>query len=208
MTGIRADVSNSEDLDRLFAQIKSEKGRLDVVVANAVTAKYAPLGKISEELYRSIFDVNVKGVLFTVQKALPLIPEGGSIILNVDCRQQRPPCKQCLQRYEGGGALVCADVDDRFERPADSCKCREPWFHRYRGPKGTVRFFRSRTATVKGDSRIGATWTARKTPADSPGCGVSRVRRQQLQNGDGIVRRWRFGSSVSESDLCRIRCTE
>jgi NAD(P)-dependent dehydrogenase (short-subunit alcohol dehydrogenase family) len=82
VTGIRADVSYSEDLDRLFSQIKSEKGKLDIVFANAGAAKYAPLGQISEELYQSIFDVNVKGVLFTVQKALPLIPEGGSIILN------------------------------------------------------------------------------------------------------------------------------
>jgi len=82
VTGIRADVSNSQDLDRLFSQIKNEKGKLDIVFANAGAAKYAPLGQISEELYQSIFDVNVKGVLFTVQKALPLMPEGGSIILN------------------------------------------------------------------------------------------------------------------------------
>ena len=82
VTGIRADVSNSLDLDRLFSQIKNEKGKLDIVFANAGAAKYAPLGQISEELYQSIFDVNVKGVLFTVQKALPLMPEGGSIILN------------------------------------------------------------------------------------------------------------------------------
>jgi NAD(P)-dependent dehydrogenase (short-subunit alcohol dehydrogenase family) len=82
VTGIRADVSNFQDLDRLFSQIKNEKGKLDIVFANAGAAKYAPLGQISEELYQSIFDVNVKGVLFTVQKALPLIPEGGSIILN------------------------------------------------------------------------------------------------------------------------------
>jgi len=82
VTGVRADVSNSDDLDRLFSQITTEKGRLDVVFANAGIAKYAPLGQISEELYQSIFDVNVKGVLFTVQKALPLIPQGGSIVLN------------------------------------------------------------------------------------------------------------------------------
>jgi NAD(P)-dependent dehydrogenase (short-subunit alcohol dehydrogenase family) len=80
--GIKADVSNSDDLDRLFSQIASKKGRLDVVFANAGIAKYAPLGQISQEFYQSIFDVNVKGVLFTVQKALPLIPQGGSIILN------------------------------------------------------------------------------------------------------------------------------
>jgi len=82
VTGVRADVSNSEDLDRLFSQIRSEKGKVDIVFANAGAAKYAPLGQISEELYQSIFEVNVKGVLFTVQKALPLIPDGGSIILN------------------------------------------------------------------------------------------------------------------------------
>lgn len=80
--GVQADVSNSADLDRLFSQVKSEKGKLDILFANAGIAKYAALGQITEELYDSIFDINVKGVLFTVQKALPLIPEGGSIILN------------------------------------------------------------------------------------------------------------------------------
>jgi len=79
---IRADVSKLADLDRLFAQIKQEKGRLDVVFANAGQASFVPLGSISEELYEQTFNTNVKGVLFTVQKALPLIPDGGSIILN------------------------------------------------------------------------------------------------------------------------------
>ena len=82
VTGIQGDVSNLGDLDRLFEQIKREKGKLDIVFANAGTAKYAPLGQITEELYDSTFDTNVKGLLFTVQKALPLIPDGSSIILN------------------------------------------------------------------------------------------------------------------------------
>ena len=81
-TGVQGDVSNLNDLDRLFAQIKREKGKLDIVFANAGVAKYAPLGSITEELYESIFDVNIKGLLFTVQKALPLLPDGASIILN------------------------------------------------------------------------------------------------------------------------------
>jgi NAD(P)-dependent dehydrogenase (short-subunit alcohol dehydrogenase family) len=81
-TGVRGDVSNAQDLDRLFAQIRDEKGRLDILFANAGIARYAALGNITEELYDSIFNVNVKGVLFTVQKALPLMPEGASIILN------------------------------------------------------------------------------------------------------------------------------
>jgi len=77
VTGVQGDVSNLRDLDRLFAQIKRDKGTLDIVFANAGVAKYAPLGKITEELYDTIFDINVKGVLFTVQKALPLVPDGG-----------------------------------------------------------------------------------------------------------------------------------
>src|SRR5213079_1315289 len=82
VTGIQGDVSNLGDLDRLFAQIKREKGRLDIVFANAGVATYAPFGKITEEHYDSIFDINVKGLLFTAQKALPLMPDGASIILN------------------------------------------------------------------------------------------------------------------------------
>jgi NAD(P)-dependent dehydrogenase (short-subunit alcohol dehydrogenase family) len=82
VTGVQGDVSNLGDLDRLFAQIKREKGRLDIVFANAGMAKYAALGKITEELYDLTFDINVKGLLFTVQKALALLPDGASIILN------------------------------------------------------------------------------------------------------------------------------
>src|SRR5579862_2034591 len=79
VTGVQGDVSNAQDLDRLFAQITDEKGKLDILFANAGIAKYAALGNITEDLYDSIVDVNVKGVLFTVQKALPLMPDGASI---------------------------------------------------------------------------------------------------------------------------------
>ncbi len=82
VTAIQGDVSNLDDLDRLFVQIKKEKGKIDIVFANAGVARYAPLGTISEDFFDSIFDINVKGVLFTVQKALPLLRDGGSIILN------------------------------------------------------------------------------------------------------------------------------
>jgi len=82
VTGIQGDVSNLRDLDRLFAQIKGEKDKLDIVFANASIAKYGAFGEITEDLYDSIFNINVKGVLFTVQKALPLLADGASIILN------------------------------------------------------------------------------------------------------------------------------
>src|SRR5260221_8617803 len=80
--GVQGDVANLDDLDRLFAQIKREKGNLDIVFANAGAADFAPLGKITEEHYDTLFNGNVKGLLFTVQKALPLLPDGASIILN------------------------------------------------------------------------------------------------------------------------------
>ncbi len=82
VTAVKGDVAKLDDLDRLFAQIKRDKGKLDIVFANAGFATYAPLGTITEEQFDTHFNTNVKGVLFTVQKALPLIPEGGSIILN------------------------------------------------------------------------------------------------------------------------------
>jgi NAD(P)-dependent dehydrogenase (short-subunit alcohol dehydrogenase family) len=82
VTAIQGDVSNLDDLDRLFAQIRKEKGRIDIVFANAGVARYAPIGTITEDFFDSIFDINVKGVLFTVQKSLPLLRHGGSIILN------------------------------------------------------------------------------------------------------------------------------
>jgi len=77
VTAIQGDVSNLDDLDRLFAQIKKEKGKIHIVFANAGVANYAPLGTITEDFFDSIFDINVKGVLFTVQKALPLLRDGG-----------------------------------------------------------------------------------------------------------------------------------
>jgi NAD(P)-dependent dehydrogenase (short-subunit alcohol dehydrogenase family) len=82
VTGVQGDVSNLGDLDRLFAHIQREKGTLDIVFANAGVAKYARFGTITEELYDALFAINVKGALFTVQKALPLLPDGASIILN------------------------------------------------------------------------------------------------------------------------------
>jgi NAD(P)-dependent dehydrogenase (short-subunit alcohol dehydrogenase family) len=82
VTGVQGDVSNLDDLDRVFGRIKREKGKLDIVFANAGVATFAPFGTITEEHYDSIFNINVKGLLFTVQKALPLLPDGASVILN------------------------------------------------------------------------------------------------------------------------------
>jgi NAD(P)-dependent dehydrogenase (short-subunit alcohol dehydrogenase family) len=82
VTGVRGDVSNLADLDRLYAIIKQEKGRLDVLFANAGVPAATPLGEITEEQFDKVFNINVKGLLFTVQKALPIFTDGGSILLN------------------------------------------------------------------------------------------------------------------------------
>lgn len=80
--GVQSDVSNLADIDRLFTTIKQEQGHLDVVFANAGVGEIVPLGAITEEHFDKTFNINVKGLLFTVQKALPLLSEGASIILN------------------------------------------------------------------------------------------------------------------------------
>jgi NAD(P)-dependent dehydrogenase (short-subunit alcohol dehydrogenase family) len=80
-TGVQGDVARLADLDRLYEAVKT-KGRIDVVFANAGAAEFAPLGDITEEHFDKLFGTNVKGTLFTVQKALPLMNDGGSIILN------------------------------------------------------------------------------------------------------------------------------
>lgn len=80
--GIQGDIAKTADLDRLFATIKQGKGRLDVLFANAGSGAFAPLEQVTEEHFDKYFGINVKGTLFTVQKALPLMPAGGAIVIN------------------------------------------------------------------------------------------------------------------------------
>lgn len=80
VSGVQGDVAKLADLDRLYEAVKA-KGRIDIVFANAGIGEFAPLGSIAEEHFDKLFDINVRGVLFTVQKALPLLNDGGSIIL-------------------------------------------------------------------------------------------------------------------------------
>ena len=81
VTGVRGDMANLADIDRLYDAVQQKHAQIDVVFANAGGGELAPLGAITEEHYTKTFDSNVKGVLFTVQKALPLLRDGGSVIL-------------------------------------------------------------------------------------------------------------------------------
>jgi NAD(P)-dependent dehydrogenase (short-subunit alcohol dehydrogenase family) len=80
--GIQGDVSKLADLDKLYVEVKQKFGRIDVLFANAGIAEVVPLDAITEAHFDKLFNINVKGLLFTVQKALPLIVDGGAIILN------------------------------------------------------------------------------------------------------------------------------
>src|ERR671933_446493 len=81
ISGVQGDVSNMADLDRLYAVVREQKGRIDILFANAGVGEFAPLGTITEMHFDKIFGVNVKGFLLTVQKAFLLFHDGGSIIL-------------------------------------------------------------------------------------------------------------------------------
>ncbi|MEP0885842.1 SDR family NAD(P)-dependent oxidoreductase [Trichocoleus sp. ST-U3] len=116
VTGVQSDVSNLADLSRLFATIEQEQGHLDVLFANAGGGAIAPLGAITEEHFDKTFNTNVKGLLFTVQKALPLLPEGASIILNASTTYYYGyPSLQRLQRNQSRCALVCPQLDPRSQ---------------------------------------------------------------------------------------------
>jgi NAD(P)-dependent dehydrogenase (short-subunit alcohol dehydrogenase family) len=83
VTGVQGDASKLADLDALYAKVKAEKGHIDVLFASAGAGDFGvPLGKITEEMYEKTFGTNVRGTIFTVQKALPLFRDGGSIIMN------------------------------------------------------------------------------------------------------------------------------
>ena len=80
--GVQGDVAKLDDLDRLYETVSKVKGRLDIVFANAGVGEFVPFGAVTEEHFDKLFNINVRGTLFTVQKALPLLKDGGSIILN------------------------------------------------------------------------------------------------------------------------------
>jgi len=82
VTGVQGDASNLTDLDRLYDTVKKEKGHIDILFASAGRGEFAPIGQVTEQHFDDTFNLNVRGTLFTVQKALPLFTDGGSIIMN------------------------------------------------------------------------------------------------------------------------------
>ena len=125
VTGIQGDAASLADLDRLYAKVKSEKGRIDVLYASAGTGEFnVPIGSVTEAGFDKVFDVNVKGTLFTVQKALPLMSDGGSILMTGSIASVKG--FGGLGVYSASKAAIRsfrAHVDSGAEGPEDSREC-------------------------------------------------------------------------------------
>ncbi|WP_406730631.1 SDR family NAD(P)-dependent oxidoreductase [Streptomyces sp. NBC_01794] len=103
-SGIVADVTNLESMEMMYREVKTRYGRLDAVVANAGIGAHAPLGSITEEQFDRTFDVNAKGVLFSVRPALPLLPSGGTVVIIGSTASIQPP--RGMSMYGGAKAAV------------------------------------------------------------------------------------------------------
>jgi NAD(P)-dependent dehydrogenase (short-subunit alcohol dehydrogenase family) len=140
VTAVQGDVANSADLDRLYATVRQEKGHLDVLFANAGTGQFSPLEAITEEHFDKIFDVNVKGLLFTVQKALTLFTDkGGSIILNASIVATKGV--PALSVYSASKAAVRSFARSWTKEPQDSSQCDQPRSDRYARRRKCIRFY-------------------------------------------------------------------
>ena len=197
--GVRGDVANLADLDRLYATVKEKHGRVDVLFANAGGGEFAPLGQITEEHFDKAFNSNVKGLLFSVQKALPLIPDGGSIILNASIVSIKG--MEAFSVYSATKAAVrsfartwTVDLKARkirvnaispgpIETPAMDSLGATP--EKTQGVQG-------------GHGRGGAARQAGPARRDRQGGCVPGVRRLQLRDRDRAVRRRRDGPGVGQ----------
>ena len=132
VTGVQGDVSNLADLDRLYDTVKQQKGRIDVLFANAGIIELAPLGSITESHFDKIFNINVKGLLFTVQKSASTV--SGWWIYHLNCFDQfiqRVRDVNCLQCNQGCNKVVCSHMDSRSETPQDPRQRHQPWPDRH-----------------------------------------------------------------------------
>src|ERR1019366_8831488 len=190
---VKGSVSDLADLHRLYAAAKGQRGTLDIVFANAAARRPLPLGKITADPIDETLDTNVKGTIFTVQKALPLMGEGGSIILTgSSAGTTGGPGNERLQREQGGSAQPRADLGGGPER------------HRHPGKRAVARGDCDRSR--KGSARRGGHEGLRldesapahgRSGGDRSGGRLSRVRGQQLHDRQRGHRRRRPGANLT-----------
>ena len=133
VTGVQGDVSSLADLDRLYDTVKRQKGRIDILFANAGIVEVAALGSITESHFDKIFSVNVKGLLFTVQKSTSAV-SGWRWFYHSNCfdrRIQRIRGVKCLHRNQGCYTIVCPYLDSRSETSQDPCQRYQSWSDRH-----------------------------------------------------------------------------
>ena len=127
---IQGDTSNLADLDRIYAIIKAQAGHIDVLAANAGVYEFAALGEITEEHFDRTFNTNVRGLLFAVQKALPLLTKGSSVILTGSMGiDQRLPLLLGVQRVKGRNTLIRTRLDRRPQGTRHPRQRVEPRLH-------------------------------------------------------------------------------
>ena len=140
VTGVQGDAANLDDLDRLFATVRQEKGAVDVLWASAGTGEQRMLGEITEEHFQAAFGLNARGTLFTVQKALPLLNDGGSIFMTGSNASQRGyPGWMCVCGEQGRPAGLRPRVAGRAEGQADPGERADPRPGRHGEAGGGVR---------------------------------------------------------------------
>ena len=188
VTAVPGDVSKLGDLDRLFARISQEKGRLDILFANAGIAKYAALGDITEDFYEEIFSINVKGLLFTVQKALPLLPDGAVIILTSSIVGSKGLPANSVYAATKAVARSFArtwttDLKHRRSRERD-----QSGIHQHAGPEQPLAIVTSGRGAPKNDRGSYPTGQARNARRGRQGSRVSRIRRRRLHHGNRTIR--------------------
>jgi len=120
VTGVQGDAANLADLDRLYETVKKEKGYIVSYFASAGQGGQEMLGSVTEEQFDTTFGLNVRGTLFTVQKALPLFRDGGSIVMTGRSLVLKACRKKCLWRKQGSFAIIRTDMAGGVEGQKDS----------------------------------------------------------------------------------------
>ena len=138
VTGVQGDAANLADLDRLYETVKREKGKIDILFASAGQGELATLEQVTEEHFDKTFGLNVRGTLFTVQKALPLFNDNGSIILNGSIAGIKGfPAFGVYSASKAAAALLRAHLVGRAEGAKNSRERSQSGHHRHSGPRPT-----------------------------------------------------------------------
>ena len=192
VTGVQADSAKLADLDRLYETVKREKGYIDVVFASAGHGGRAPLGEITEEQFDSMFSLNTRGTLFTVQKALPMMRNGGSIIMNGSIAHLKgmpglgvyAGSKAALRSFARSWAVELAERRIRVNVLSPGPIATNALANLPCGSEGIL--------PVRNSSQ-----GVRTLGRDRNDGSISRLRRLQLRERQRDLRRWRLGSDLS-----------